>query len=356
MKSYSVVTLEIGVPSSVNGAVEDGGDLAHFSGEDGELFGEDGLHTVGKRFFRFVMNFDEEAVGANGDGGAGKGENFVALAGAVTGINEDRKMAAFFDGGNDGEVESVAREIGEGANAALAEHDVVVALGEDVFGGHEELVERRGHATLEEDGLFGAASALEEREILHVARANLDDIGVFLDEVEGFVVNGFGDDAETVGGADFRKNFQAVFAEALKAVRGGAGLVGAAAEEPHTGLLEPFGDGQALFFGFDGAGTGDEGDMLAADDDVSRGRGDSKDGVFFLGVAADELVGFADGDALDDTGHRFEDAEVNGAFVAGDADSCAEGAGHGVSFEAEAFDALADGADLLLGGVRLHDD
>jgi hypothetical protein len=27
-----------------------------------------------------------------------------------------------------------------------------------------------------------------------------------------------------------------------------------------------------------------------------------------------------------------------------------------VSFEAKAFDALADGADLLFGGVRLHDD
>src|SRR2546430_5619081 len=51
------------------------------------------------------------------------------------------------------------------ADAALAEHDAVVALGEDVFGGHQEFVERGGHAALEEDRFFGASSALEQGEI-----------------------------------------------------------------------------------------------------------------------------------------------------------------------------------------------
>ena len=131
---------------SVDGAVEDLGDLLDFGDEGGEFFGEDGLHAVGEGFFGLVMDFDEEAVGANGDGGAGKWKNFVALAGAVAGIDEDGKMAALFYGGDDGEIESVAGEIGEGADAALAEHDVVVAFGEDVLGGHEEFVESGGHA------------------------------------------------------------------------------------------------------------------------------------------------------------------------------------------------------------------
>jgi len=344
------------VGSSINGAVEDGGDLAHFAGEDGEFFGEDGLHAVGEGFLGFVMDFDEEAIGADGYGGARERENFVAFAGAVAGIDEDGEMTAFFDGGDDGEVESVARKIGERSNAAFAEHDVVVALGENVFGSHQKFVEGSGHAALEEHGFFGAASALEEGEILHVARTDLYDVGVFLDEIEGFVVNGFGDDAEAVRGADFRKNFQAVFAEALKAVRGRAGLVGPAAEEAHTGLLEAFGDSETLFLGFDGARTGHQCDVLAADDDVAGRRGDSEDSVFFLGVAADEFVWFADGDAFDDAGEGLEDAEVNGSFVAGDADGGTEGARHGVSFQTEAFDALANGADLLLGSVRLHDD
>ena len=44
-------------------------------------------------------------------------------------VDEDGKMAAFFYGGDYGEIESVARKIGEGADAAFAEHDVVVAFG-----------------------------------------------------------------------------------------------------------------------------------------------------------------------------------------------------------------------------------
>ena len=210
----------------------------HFVDEGGEFFGQDGLHAVGEGVVGVVVDFDEQAIGADGDGGAGERKNFVALAGAVAGIDEDRQVAALFDGGNDGEVERVAREVGEGADAALAEDDVVVAFGHDVFGGHEQFFERGGHAAFEQHRLLGAAGALEQREVLHVARADLDDVGVFLDEVERFVVDGFGDDAEAVSRRGlWRENFQAGFAQALEAVGRSARLVGAAAEEAQRRLL-----------------------------------------------------------------------------------------------------------------------
>ena len=44
------------------------------------------------------------------------------------------------------------------------------------------------------------------------------------------------------------------------------------------------------------------------------------------------------------------------ALVAGDADGGALRAGHGVGAVSERFDFLADGADLLFGGLRLHDN
>ena len=93
---------------SVDSAVEDGGDLAHFVGEDGKFFGEDGLHAVGESFVRLVMDFDEQAIGADGDSCAGERKNFVALAGAMAGIDEDGEVAAFFDGWDYGEIERVA--------------------------------------------------------------------------------------------------------------------------------------------------------------------------------------------------------------------------------------------------------
>src|SRR5207248_3930208 len=141
-----------------------------------------------------------------------------------------------------------------------------------------------------------------QRKILHIARADLDYVGVLLDEVERFVVNRLRDDAEAVLGSHFRKDLETILAEALEAVRGSARFVSAAAEEPRAGFLDALGDGQALLFGFDGAGTGNESNVLAAYNDFSRGRGDSKDAVFLLGVTADELVRLADGDALPDAG------------------------------------------------------
>src|ERR1700682_5219736 len=141
--------------------------------------------------------------------------------------------------------------VGESAHAALAEHYVVIAFAQDIFGGHQEFVERGGHAALQENGFFGAASALEQREILHVAGADLDHVGVLLDKVEAFIVDGFSYDAETVELANLRENFQTIFTEALKTVRGSAWFVGAATEEFYAGFLDAFGGGEALLFGFD---------------------------------------------------------------------------------------------------------
>jgi len=132
-----------------------------FGHEVGEFGGEDGLDAVGERFFGLMMDFDEEAVGANRYRGARKGKNFVAFAGAVAGIDKNGKVAAFFHGRDYGQIQGVAGEIGEGADAAFAEHDVVVAFTEDVFRGHEKFVERGGHAALEKDGEFGAAGTFE---------------------------------------------------------------------------------------------------------------------------------------------------------------------------------------------------
>src|ERR1700730_15278707 len=246
--------------------------------------------------------------------------------------------------------------IGERAHAALAEHYVVIAFAEDIFGGHQEFVEGGGHAALEENWFFGAAGALEQREILHVAGADLDHVGVFFDEVEAFVVDGFGDDAQAVVFANLREDFEAVFAEALKTVRGSARFVGAATEKFDAGFLDAFGGGEALLLGFYRARAADEAHVFSAEQNVAGRGGNAQDGVFFLDVAADQFVGLADRNAFDYAGTRFEHAEIERAFVPGDADGGAEGAGDGMCFEAEAFDAFADGANLRLGGRRLHCD
>src|ERR1700730_13199720 len=178
--------------------------------------------------------------------------------------------------------------VGESAHAAFAEHDVVVAFAEDIFGGHQKLVERGGHAALEENWFFGAAGTLEQREILHIAGADLDYVGVFFDEVEAVVVDGFGDDAEAIVLANLREDFQALFAETLKAVRGGARFVGAATEYCQSACPDAFGGGEALLFGFYCAGAANQADVFAPEKNVAGRRGNAQDAVFFFYLAADE--------------------------------------------------------------------
>ena len=116
-------------------------------------------------------------------------------------------------------------------------------------------------------------------------------------------------------------------AQALKGVRRGAGLVSAAAEELRAGRGHLLGDGEGLFAAFDGAGPGDDGQVAAADGGVGSGKAD--DGVFFLHVAAGQLVGLGDADDFGDAGERFQVAAVHFALVAGDADGGALGSGKG---------------------------
>ena len=89
---------------------------------------------------------------------------------------------------------SVKRVVGlEGADAALAQDHVRVARGQDVLGGEQELLDGRGHAALEQHGLAHLAHAPEQREVLDVARADLEHVGVLGDELDALRLEHLGD-------------------------------------------------------------------------------------------------------------------------------------------------------------------
>src|SRR2546423_9202590 len=115
------------------------GDDAQLGHELIELAGLEGLRAVGKSVIGIVVDFDEQAVRARGYGGAGHGRNFVTASGAVGGIGEHGEMREFFDDGNGGDVECVARVGLESPDTALAENHVVIAAGENVLGAEQEL-------------------------------------------------------------------------------------------------------------------------------------------------------------------------------------------------------------------------
>src|SRR5271165_4002631 len=319
-----------------------------------ELVGIERLHAIGQGVVGIVMDFNHQAVSSGSYGGACQRRDFVALAGTVAGIGDDRQVTQALHSGNHAEIERVARVIDERAHAALAQHHIVVALTHHVFGGHEKFFERRRNAPLQQYRLAGASGALKQREVLHVAGAELDNVGIFLNQLQRLMVHRLGDDQQAEAIANFRHDLQAVFAHPLKRVRRRARLVGAAAKELGSRAGHALGDVERLVAVLDRTGPGDDGQIRPAD-----GGGEPReldDRVVRLHVAAHQFVWLAHSNHLLDTGHFVERARFDLALVAGYTDGGALLAGNGVGAISKRLDFLANGADLFFGSLRLHDD
>ena len=69
---------------------------------------------------------------------------------------------------------------------------------EDVLRRQQPLLDRRGDAALEHHRLARAAELAEQREVLHVARADLEDVGVLADHLDLAGVHHLGDELQVV--------------------------------------------------------------------------------------------------------------------------------------------------------------
>src|SRR5713101_7453953 len=127
---------------------------------------------------------------------------------------------------------------------------------------------------------------------------NLNHVGIFFHQVQRFVVDGFGNDAKAKFVANFRKNLQSGFAKPLNTVRRRPWLVSATAKKSDSSGLEPRRNRHTLRFRFHRAWTCHQCQVHAANQDVTQWRGNSNDGIFFLGVATHQLVRLADWNAL----------------------------------------------------------
>src|SRR4029078_5704443 len=91
----------------------------------------------------------------------------------------------------------------ESANAALAKYHLVVAMRCDVFGRKQKLFYSRTHPALEKHRLSHAAKSLEQREVLHVSRADLKYVCVFGHYLSVFSRHDFSDDLQPRALASF---------------------------------------------------------------------------------------------------------------------------------------------------------
>src|SRR5579863_5334675 len=199
-------------------ATNRGGDRPQLAHQLGELARVERLRSVRQRPVRRGMDLDENAVGARGYRGPRHWRHLVAKPGAVARVRDDREMRQIVNDRDSGQVEHVADCRIEAPDPALAQNDLVVALGEHVLGAHEQIVDRRRHATLEENRLADSSDDAQERVVLHVACTDLDAIGDLRHQIRAVLVHRLGDDRQAGLAAGDREQLQTAPSQPLKRI------------------------------------------------------------------------------------------------------------------------------------------
>jgi hypothetical protein len=115
------------------------------------------LRAVADGLLRARVDLDDDAVGPRRRRRERQRLDERALPGGVARVDDDRQVRqlAQHRHGHEVEREAVARLVG--ADAALAEHHLLVALLQHVLRRHQELLERGRQASLQQHRLAGAA-------------------------------------------------------------------------------------------------------------------------------------------------------------------------------------------------------
>ncbi len=318
-----------------------------------ELVGVERLRPVADRGLRVRVDLHDDPVGAHRGGCQRQRQHEVAPPGGVARVDDDRQVRELLEHRHRRQVERVAVGGLERADPALAQQHVRVALLEDVLRRHQQLVERRGDPALEQRRAPGAADLGQQRVVLHVASADLDDVGHLEHRLEVARVHQLGDDRQPGLGLGLREQPQALLAEALEGVGRGAGLVGAAAQQRAAGVLHDARRRHQLVARLHRAGPGDHREVLAADlpavDLDDRALADAQ-------LTGGQLVGLQDRHRVVDPGCALE-------FEASDVLDVPDRADHGhrlparrMRTSAHRLDPLDDGLDLVLRRRRFHDN
>ena len=109
----------------------------------------------------------------------------------------------------------------ERTDAAFAQDDVLISLVEHVFGSQQELVDGGGRAALQQHGNTRLTDGLQQVVILHVARADLQDVGIPGDEIHVMGRHHLGDDRQAGFFTGRCQQFQPEFLQALEGIGAG---------------------------------------------------------------------------------------------------------------------------------------
>ena len=143
------------------------------------------------------MHLHEKSVSPAGGRGERHRDDQVAHSRSMRRVDNDGQVGLPLHVGNCIEIKRVARRSFERAYAPFAQDDLFVACCEQIFSCEEKILDLGCKSPLQEHGLVDLAHCLQQREILHVSRTNLDHVRLLGDH--GYVgrVHDFGDDGKS---------------------------------------------------------------------------------------------------------------------------------------------------------------
>ena len=130
------------------------------------------------------MTLDEQRVSAGGQCRDRERRNPPRIAGGMARIDGDREVGHVAEHRDRAHVKRVPCRRLERADAALAEDDLVVALGGDVVRCREPLVVGRGHAALEDDRHAALPRGAQQRGVVHRARSDEQRVGMAAQQLD----------------------------------------------------------------------------------------------------------------------------------------------------------------------------
>src|SRR5579859_3298502 len=211
------------------------------------------------------MNLDEQGVGSGGDRGERHGGDEVAMPGTLAGVGDDRQVRELLHQRNRADVHRIARHFLKGANAPLAQDNIGVALRENVFRRQQPLFDGGRHAAFEYDRLIDAPDLVQQEVVLHVARADLQNVGVLAYHIYIGRRHDLGNDRHAEGVTGLRQQFQAILAHTAKTIGRCRGLESATAQDHRAVFAHRFGSGHQLLLALYRAWTGHHDDRAASD-------------------------------------------------------------------------------------------
>ncbi len=291
------------------------------------------------------MHLDDQSVRARCDGGKRQRRDKVGTPAGVARIHDHRQVRRALEHRNGSHVERVARRRLERADAPLAQDDLVVPTRQDVFGGQQQFLDRGGHSTLQQDRPADFTHGRQQREVLHVAGADLEHVRVLGDEFDLPRVHDFGDHRQPGRGAHFREEFKRLEPEPAKRVRRRARLERATAQQGGAGPSHTVGAFEEHRAPLDRTRTGDDRNRFAA----KRRAGGIAHGHHSrlrAKLARNLPIRLQDGDDALNPGQGRKRDVCEAALVADASDDGPVLAAREVRGETGAFDRLANGVEL----------